>query len=255
MESDNFKLDLDSVFERSLNQGMKYLINSGVNPKTNRKSLELSKKYSFVKCSFGLYPVDSIIEKVGSNVSDDYIREIEGFSVDSEIKWIEEHKEDCIALGEVGLDYQVAPDYKEEQKEVFLKAIDLARRLNKPLIIHSRKAEADALELLNGQSLKVILHCFSGKKSLIKKGIEQGYYFSVPPVIERLEHFNHLVRLVPLNFLLTETDSPYLSPIAGKRNDPSNIPLTLKKIAEIKCLSVEEVSRQIFNNAKEVFGL
>lgn len=255
MESSRFSEDLDEVLQKSKDAGVVCVINSGVNPETNRKSLELSKKYDFVKASFGLYPVDSIVEKVGPKVSDDYPREIEGFSVDDEIKWIEEHKDDCVAIGEVGLDYQVAPDFKEEQKEVFQKAIELAKRLNKPIVIHSRKAESDATQMLKGQGLTVIMHCFSGKKALIREGAEAGFYFSVPPVIARLQHFETLVKLVPIEQLLTETDAPYLSPVAGERNDPTNVPITIKKIAEIKEMTEEKVAEKIYGNFERVFEL
>jgi TatD DNase family protein len=99
------------------------------------------------------------------------------------------------------------------------------------------------------------MHCFNGKKSLIKKGVELGFYFSVPPVITRLNHFEMLVAEVPLERLLTETDAPYLSPVAGERNEPMNVAITVKKIAEIKKISEEEVARQIFKNAEDLFYL
>lgn len=255
MESSRFDGELSEILEIAKKAGVNFIINSGVNPKTNRKTLELSKRYPIIKCSFGLYPVDSIVEMVGQ-VGDDDGRVVKSFSVEDEIKWIEEHAGDCVAIGEVGLDYQVAPDYKDEQKVVFLKAIDLAKKLDKPIVIHSRKAEADAIEILKESGIrKVVMHCFSGKKALIREGVEAGFYFSVPPVIERLQHFETLVGLVPIEQLLTETDAPYLSPVAGKRNDPSNILITLKKIAEIKGLNEKEVAEQIFKNAQKVFNL
>jgi TatD DNase family protein len=256
LEEKRFEKDLDKVVERAEKVGVKFVINSGVNPETNRKALELTKKYKSLKASFGLYPVDSIVAKVGDRLSDDYPRKIEGFDVDEEIKWIEKNAKDCVAIGEVGLDYQVAGDFKEEQKEVFEKVILLANRLKKPLIIHSRKAEADAIEMLEKLKAKsVVMHCFNGKKSLIKKGVELGFYFSVPPVITRLNHFEMLVAEVPLTQLLTETDAPYLSPVAGERNEPMNVAITVKKIAEIKNISEEEVAKQIFKNAEELFDL
>ncbi len=255
VESSRFEGDLKDVLTRAKEKGVSFIINSGVNPETNRKTLELSKKYSLIKASFGLYPIDSIIELVGQ-LDDDVSRVIKPFSVDKEIKWIEEHSKDCVAIGEVGLDYQIAPDFKEEQKAVFLKSIELAKKINKPIVIHSRKAEADAIKILKENNLrKVIMHCFNGKKSLIREGVEAGFYFSVPPVITRLQHFEMLVDLVPLEQLLTETDSPYLSPIAGVRNEPANVTITVKRIAEIKNLTEKEVAKQIYKNSVELFDL
>jgi len=142
----------------------------------------------------------------------------------------------------------------------------LAKRIDKCVVVHSRKAEGDAVEILEEESrldsehqtgqgrLKVVMHCFNGRKSLIKRGVENGWFFSVPPVIVRLEHFKMLVSLVPLGQLLTETDAPYLSPVVGERNEPANVFVTLKEIARIKGLSVEEVSSVVFENFERVFG-
>jgi len=99
------------------------------------------------------------------------------------------------------------------------------------------------------------MHCFCGKKKLIKRVVENGWYFSVPPVITRLDHFEMMVQMVPLKQLLTETDSPYLSPVAGERNEPSNVAVTVKEITKIKGLNEEKVSEQIFNNFNNLFNL
>ncbi len=253
LEEKRFEKDLDEVISRAEETGVKCIVNSGVNPETNRKTLALSEKYKIIKASFGLYPLDSIYEKVGDKLSDDAPREIKAFDVDEEIRWIEEHKENCWGIGEVGLDYQVAPDFKEEQKEVFSKAIELAKRLDKPIIVHSRKAEADAIEMLEESGISpVIMHCFSGKKSLIRKAVELGFFFSVPPVITRLNHFEMLVKEVPIGQLLTETDSPYLSPVAGERNESANVAVTIKRIAELKEMSEEDVAKKIWENFERI---
>ena len=100
---------------------------------------------------------------------------------------------------------------------------------------------------------KVVLHCFSGRRTLIKRAQELGYYFSIPPIITRLDHFKMLVGEVPLSQLLTETDAPYLSPVAGERNESANVAVTIKEIAKIKNLGEKEVAEQIFNNYKKLF--
>ncbi len=255
LDESRFEKDLAEVVERAKNKGVEVILISGVNPETNRKVVEISKIFPIVRASFGLYPLDSIAEKV-SGLDDDSPRRIEAFSVDEELKWIEEHKGECIAIGEVGLDYQIAPDYKIEQIEVFEKVIELAKKLDKPLIIHSRKAEIEAIGILEKHNMKkVIMHCFSGKKSLIKRCVDNGWFLSVPPVITRLDHFKTLVEIVPMENLLTETDAPYLSPVAGERNEPVNVSVTIREIARIKKISGEEVAKRIWNNAMEIFKL
>ena len=129
-------------------------------------------------------------------------------------------------------------------------------RIDKLLVVHSRKAEIDAIDILERTGMKkVIMHCFNGRKSLIKRCVELGWFFSIPPIITRLDHFKMLVELVPLGQLLTETDAPYLSPVAGERNEPANVAITIKEISKIKGISEEDVANQIFANAKKLFVL
>lgn len=257
LESFRFKKDLSKTIERAKKSGVTTIINSGVNPETNRETLELSNKYKIIKCSFGIYPIDAIAKEIESN-REKFPRGTKPFDVEEELNWIEEHKNNCVAIGEVGLDYNWSEftKYKEKQKEIFEKTITLAKKIDKPLIIHSRKAELDAIEILErNKCKKVVMHCFNGKKGLIKRCVENGWFFSVPPVITRLDHFKLLVEIVPLNQLLTETDAPYLSPIAGTRNEPSNITATIKEIAKVKNIKEEEIAEEIFNNTQKLFKL
>ncbi len=202
LEGPRFK-DLNEVIENAKTAGVKTIIQSGVNPTTNRQALEISEKYPEVQVSFGLYPIDALIKEVESGESEDFQRGIEEFDVDEELAWIEENKDKCIAIGEIGLDYNwkefQTEEMKEKQKDVFRKVLKTAKKINKPVIIHSRKAEEDAIEILEGiKPGNVVLHCFSAKKGLVKRGIESGFYFSIPPIITRLHHFQNLVKLVPL---------------------------------------------------------
>ncbi|MBC8434994.1 TatD family hydrolase [archaeon] len=261
MESSRFEEDLDEVMDRAEKAGVKIILSSGVNPETNRKTLELAKKYEIVKASLGLYPIDSVADKF-DNLADDYLRKIPKFNVDEELEFIKENKDNILAVGEIGLDFKVikelgnVAEIKIEQEKVFRKVLELAKEIQKPVIIHSRGAEERCIEILKElKTGKVVMHCFNGRKSLIKEGIEAGFYFSVPPVITRLNHFEMLVELVPVEKLLTETDAPYLSPVAGERNEPANVAVTIKRIAEIKGLSEEDVAEQIFKNAEDLFDL
>jgi len=237
-----FDSDLDEVIKRAETAGIKAIINNGLNPESNRKTLELSKKYPIIKPALGLYPDDAI--------------KLTEKQIQDEINFIKKNKNKIIAIGEVGLDYKYCKKEQEQklQKEILIKIIKLSEKINKPIIIHSRKAEQELIEILEKEKTKkVILHCFSGKLKLIKKAAELGYYFSIPTNITHSQHFQKLAELVDINQLLTETDSPYLSPYKNKRNEPSFIIEAIKKIAEIKSISTNETANNIFMNYQKVF--
>tara|TARA_Y100000310_G_scaffold338641_1_gene428855 strand:- start:7624 stop:8415 length:792 start_codon:yes stop_codon:yes gene_type:complete len=253
LEHKRFEKDLDKVIGRFEGVGGEVVISSGVNPGTNRKALALSERYDVVKCSFGIYPVDALAKEIEQN---EFLRDVEKFDVDKEIEWIVKNKEKCAAVGECGLDYNWITGKEKEQKKIFQKVIEMAEKIRKPIIIHSRKAELDAVEMLESCKIKkIVMHCFNGKKGLVKRARDNGWFFSVPPVIKRLHHFQNLVKLVDLKQLLTETDSPYLSPVAGERNEPKNVAVTIGEIAKIKSLSEKEVGEQIWENGQKVFGI
>ena len=248
LESSRFDGDLDSVIERFKEAGGKVVINSGTDPKRNRATLELAKKYDCVRCSFGMYPV-------GDYDAPPQVPSEEG-NVDGELAWIEEHAGECVAIGEIGLDFDKGREGVEKQKRLFRKMLEFAKRIGKSVVIHSRKAELEAIEILEEIGMKdVVMHCFCGRKSLVRRCVENGWFFSVPPAIMRWDNFKVLVEMVPLRQLLTETDAPYLSSVVGTRNEPVNVAVTIKEIARIKGLSEEKVTEQIFKNAVELFGL
>jgi TatD DNase family protein len=260
LESSRFEKDLDEVIDRCRKNKV-IVINSGVNPFTNRKILEMKEKYPDVlKISFGLYPIDALAKEIESGEGD-FLRDLENFDVNEELKWIKEHKEDCVAIGEIGLDYNFEEirnneTLREKQKEVFRKILDLAIEINKPVIIHSRKAEKDAIEILEEKNMKkVIMHCFNGGKNLIKRCIENKWFLSIPPIITRLEHFKMLAEMTPIEQILTETDSPYLSPVPRERNEPLNVAVTIREIAKIKNLNEETVREKIIENTKGLFEI
>ncbi len=258
--SSRFEKDLGEVVDRFRNKGGKLIVSSGVNPKTNREALKISEKYDVVQASFGLYPIDAVASKF-DNLADDYLRKIPVFDVDEELDWIRMHADKCVAIGEIGLDFKVVKELdnvdeiRREQERVFRKVLKLAKELKKTVVIHSRGAEQRCIEILEEMKMKrVVMHCFSGKKSLIRRCVENDWSFSVPAVITRLEHFKMLVKMVPLDNLLTETDSPYLSPVVGERNEPANVEVTLGIISEIKGLGVKEVADKVFYNSEILFN-
>jgi TatD DNase family protein len=227
---------------------VKVIIANGVDPQSNRLALDISKRYDIVKPALGIYPPDALQEEVDSG---EYHTRLEPFDVDAELAFIEKSKP--MALGEVGLDYKTGKDFAA-QKALFQKFISLSRKMDIPLIVHSRKAESDVVEMLeSSDAKKVVLHCFSGKKSLIKRAADNGWSFSIPTNVVRSEHFQNLIRMVHISQLLTETDAPLLSPFPGQRNEPAFVLESLKKIAEIKGITLEDAANNIFMNYQKMF--
>ena len=250
LDTEVFKDDMDDVIKRAEDNGIKAIISNGINPESNRISLELADKYEIVKAALGIYPIDALAQEAETG---EYSGKIKPFDVDEEIKFIQENKDRIIAVGEIGLDFKQSQE-KDRQKEIFTKLLTLAKQLNKPVIVHSRKAELDVIELLEQHKMKdVVLHCFTGKLKLVKRAVENGWYFSIPPIVMRSQQFQLISELVPLRQTLTETDAPGLSPYPGKRNEPAFVVETIKKLAEIHEISQEEVSEQIFANYKKLF--
>ena len=226
----------DDIIKRAEEAGVKIILTNGLNSESNKKTLALAKKYPIVKACLGIYP---------ENVMD--------VDIDKEIEFIRKNKDQIVAIGEVGLD---GLDKKHfwQQKELFQKMIDLAKELDKPIIVHSRKAEKDAVEMLQASKVKkVLLHCFCGKKNLIKRAEDIGYYFSVPTNVVRAENFQSLARNVSINRLFAETDAPWLSPHKDKRNEPAFVVESYKEIAKQKGLTVEEVTKNIYMNWQRLF--
>lgn len=229
-------LKKEKLKEIQENERIKLVITNSVNMGSCKKNIKISKKYSKIKLALGLYPEKELQEKDFEN-----------------LKLIIEENQP-VALGEIGLDLHHYKDNFELQKKVFIKQLDLAKEKNLPVIIHTRKAEKEVLDILeNYSNLKKILHCFSGNFKLVKKAEDLGCYFSIPANVVKSEHFQKMVKELPKEKILTETDSPYLSPFPGKENEPAFISESIKKISEIWNVSEEEVERQIEENFERIF--
>ncbi|MEK6950902.1 MAG: TatD family hydrolase [Nanoarchaeota archaeon] len=257
----DFAADLPEVLNRAEQAGVKAILCSGVNPPSNRQVLELARKYPLIKASLGIYPIDALgLAEAEIGLP----RQTVPIDLEEEFAFIEKNKDKVAAIGEVGMDFYWAKKEEtyEQQAENFRRIIRFTLKLRKPIIIHSRKAEEECLDILEQEinnkrnkdnEIPVILHCFSGRKSLITRAAALGYYFSIPPNILRSGSFQELVKKVDISQLLTETDAPYLSPYPGKRNEPAFVLESVKKIAEIKKVSVEEVAGRIWGNYQRVF--
>lgn len=243
---------IDKVLEESSKNGMKVIITNGTNIDSNRKILDIAKKYPIVKVALGIYPTHCL----------EMTQEGKEKEFNDELKFIEEqikHKK-CIAIGEVGLEYKEIKDIDEKKKDIqkncLKKFINIAKKHNIPIILHSRGAELELVELLEQEGMKnkkVVMHCFSGRKNVVQKIRDNGWYFSIPCNVERSLHFQQIVLDTPIERLLTETDSPYISPVPGEINRPDNVIHSIKKIAQLKKMTPEEVANIIYSNYQRIF--
>ncbi len=242
---------IEEVMQRARENNVKVIITNSTEPTSTRLAIELSKKYSEVKYALGYYPT--------------HIQEISEEELDEEIKFIKSQKP--IAIGEVGLDYKFTSEehpenpteeqieiFKQKQKKGFQKFIDLAKELDVPIIVHSRKAELDVIEMLEASGYKkIVMHCFSGKKHLVQRVLDNCWFVSIPVTVIKLQQFQEMVQKAKLSQLLTETDAPWLGPEPGLENEPSNVVLTVKKIAELKGFNEKEIEDQIYLNYTRLF--
>ncbi len=251
--------NLDETIEDQKKNNVKFIITQGVDIATSKKALAMSKKYDIILAALGIYPPDVLAremkefpEHYPDSNPDDFLQKE---PLEKAFSFIEQHMDDAVAIGEVGLDYKDKESNKDLQQWLFSKFITLAKKTHKPIIIHSRKAESDVLEMLASADLKtVVLHCFSGKKKLIEEANKRKYYFSIPTNVTRSELFQNIVRTVDISRLLTETDAPFLSPFKdGKPNVPKNIIESIKTIAKIKGMTEEETANAIFQNFQRLY--
>ncbi len=237
LDWEDYSEDLGDVIKRARENGVVSIITNGVNPQSNRMVVALAKKYSIVKPALGLYPVDAV------KLSEE--------DLEKELEFIKKSKP--FAIGEIGLDMQELKSLNE-QKAIFMRLLEIAEKLKVPAIIHSRKAELEVVETLETMKIKkAVLHTFMGKLKYAKRAEDNGYYFSIPPIVNHSEQMKALVEQASVSHLLTETDSPFLSHERGKRNEPVNVKVVLDNIAKIKGLDRKEAENIIYANYMKLF--
>lgn len=236
---DDSKVNAESVVQKAKDAGVVSIVSNGISVPSNRKVLELAGKFDIVKPALGIYPLECL------KLSE------EAFA--NELEFIRKSKP--IAIGEIGLDLHWDKDEKHYsvQKKCFEQFFDVAEKLKVPLIVHSRAAEADTIEMLSSTKAKVIMHCFGGGKKLVNKVIDNNWSFSIPVSVVYDEHFQRIIQMSELRNILTETDMPYLGPVKGEQNDSSNIPLSVTKIAQLRDITKEEAKKIIYMNYQAMF--
>ncbi len=201
------------------------VVNNGLDLESNKRCLELKNKN--IRCAMGLYPLEGI------KLNED--------GIDENIDFIKLHRNDIIAIGEIGLDFKFNKD--KRQIDIFNKMLELAEEIKKPVIVHSRGAEKEVLDVLKRFDLNVIMHCFSGDLNLINK----KYYYSIPVSVVERKWVQELARKVDVSRILTESDSPYVI-FKKRKSKPEDVKEALKKISEIKEINLEKTKSTIFAN-------
>jgi len=251
-----FEGEADAVALRAKAAGLTRVIVNGLEPVSNRAVLDLCRRHDHLHPALGIYPVDAIAAVIpGEEWSYDFPSP-EPFDVDAEIDFIDSCASGLIAIGEIGLDQYWIKSQAKEQERVFRRLISVAQKHDLPIIIHSRKAEARCFEILLEMGVeKADFHCYGGKLKLARRIAAAGYYFSIPPVVERADSFQRLAAELPLDRLLTETDAPYMGPDRGLRNEPMNVPRGVAAMAKARGIEADEMRVAVRENFRRLFGL
>lgn len=246
LNADQYEEDLQDVINRALEAKVEKMVVIGFDRKTIERTMELIEQYDFVYGVIGWHPVDAI----------DCTQE--------DLEWIEElaaHPK-IVGIGETGLDYYWDKSPKDVQQALFRKQIQLAQKINLPIIIHNRDATGDVVNILreeNAASVGGVMHCFSGSVETARECIAMNFMISLggPVTFKNARLPKEVATEIPLEHLMIETDAPYLAPhpYRGKRNEPAFVPLVAEEIARLKGLTIEEIAQATTDNAKNFFGI
>lgn len=241
---DNEKFDEDrlEVIER-IKENLEFCVNIGYDLASSKKSLELAKEYDFIYAVIGVHPIDIA----------EYDEEVE-----KELELLGKNPK-VVAIGEIGLDYHWMTEPKEIQQERFKSQLELAERLNKPVVIHTRDAMEDTVNILKEYpNITGVIHCYPGSLETAKQLVDR-FYLGIGGTLtfKNSKKAVEVVKDIPLDRIVIETDCPYLTPepFRGKRNEPIYVEYVAKKIAEIKEISVEDVTKITTENAKKLYRI
>jgi TatD DNase family protein len=244
---DDLAQDIDGVLARSMAEGVTEWITVGTDPQENRKAIEFAERFANMYAAVGIHPHDAKTATAGTFEN---------------LKKLAQHKK-VVAIGETGLDYHYDFSQRDDQRSVFAEHLKMASELNLPVIIHCREAFDETLEVLArcGQGVKkVVFHCFSGSAEQAKVVLDRGFYISFTGVVTfanaRIKQ--EAARIVPLDRLMLETDSPYMSPEPMRRqkiNEPALMIHTARFLAELKQMDLEDFAQAVATTSKAFFGL
>lgn len=246
-DDEKFNEDRDELIKSFPENGIEYVVNIGSSVESCRATTELAKQYDFVYAAIGVHPSEV------QYITDDFFQWLE-----EEVKTNPKVK----AIGEIGLDYYWKEPEADLQKIWFERQIELARRLHKPMVIHSRDAAKDTYDMMSERKcgeIGGVIHCFSYSAEEAKKYLDMGFYIGIGGVVtfKNAKKLHEVTKYVPIDRILLETDCPYLAPEPnrGKRNSSLNLTYIAEKIAEIKNVSYEEVVEKTNENARRMYGI
>ena len=248
---EKFDEDREQIINDTYNAGITKFVCAGYNIKSSLDSLELSKKYDFIYSICGISPND--IPQTEQELWK---------SLDEITKIVQNNKsKKLVAIGEIGLDYYWNKENKELQEQAFIKQIELANKLELPIVIHSRDASVDTINIIEENKVNKagIFHCCQQNQEMIKNALRLGYYISLagPVTFKNAKNSADIIQMIPMDKLLIETDSPYLAPEPnrGKRNDCRNVKYVAQRIADVKGITLEEVAKVTYENAMRIFEI
>lgn len=246
LNADQYEEDLQEVIDRALEAKVERMVVIGFDRKTIERTMQLIEQYDFVYGVIGWHPVDAID------------------CTQQDLEWIEQlasHPK-IVGIGETGLDYYWDKSPKDVQQELFRKQIQLAQKINLPIVIHNRDATGDVVQILreeNAASVGGVMHCFSGSVETARECIAMNFMISLggPVTFKNARLPKEVATEIALEHLMIETDAPYLAPHPhrGKRNEPAFVPLVAEEIARLKGLTIEEIAQVTTANAKNFFGI
>lgn len=246
LDSEKFELDLEQVIQRAQENGVLQFVTIGTDFQSSQQAVTLSKRFPGIYASVGVHP-----HKVKNLDSETFL----------EGSRLTDHP-NVVAIGETGLDYFYKHSSPEQQIHWFREQIRLARTRRLPLVIHSRDAKEETLLILEEEKafeVGGVLHCFTGDQEMAKRGMELGFYISFSGIVtfSKATEVQEVARKTPMDKILIETDCPFLAPVPfrGKRNEPVYVRSVAKKIAELKEMTLEEISMATSNNAQKLFGI
>ena len=248
---EKFNEDREQLIKDTYNDGVTKFICAGYNIQSSLEALEMSRKYEFIYSICGISPNDipQSEQELWKNL--DKISKIA----------FQNNNEKLVAIGEIGLDYYWNKENKELQKQAFIKQIELANKLGLPIVIHSRDASVDTIDIIKKNPVKKagIFHCCQPNQEMVRQALELGYYisFAGPITFKNAKNSIDVVKMAPIDKILIETDSPYLTPEPnrGKRNDCRNVKYVAQRVAELKEISLEEVAKITYENAMRIFEI
>lgn len=260
-----YKNDGDEVVKRSLVEGT-WMINVGSEKDTSRRAVEYANRYDAgVFAAIGLHPGSLIAQEFEEKIDEKEIVKIKTEAQEFNYDYYNNLAQDpkVVAIGEIGLDYYRNVAKPELQKEVLLEQLNLAEKVDKPVLLHCREAHEDLLKILKNwtlvgnKPLRGVIHSFSGRWSQAEQYLAMGFHLGFNGIITFARDYDRVVKEMPLERLVLETDCPYLTPVPfrGKRNEPSYVKYVAEKVAELRGISAEEVAEITTKNARELFSI